>query len=192
MRTYASLAVSLLLLWAGQVTGVCGNNSDLFFIRRAFICELGIPPSISEIEWFMTYQTNTLVSGIEHVLNIKYGKETSIDKIILFNFYTDPNNKTIVLTLTQEQRDLILRYQTGNLNSTVENAKKTLLECALASVENSEDPIDYLFVSLCGRYSNTQEYDVYNKIFKNGKGSDFDNLLLVLNTMLQSKCFINY
>lgn len=192
MRTYASLAVSLLLLWASHSTGVCGNNSDLFFIRRAFICELGIPPSVAEIEWFMTYQTNTLVSGINHVLNLKYGKEPSIHKTFLFNFYKDQINKNLTLSLTQQQQELILKYQIGNLNSSVENAKKLLVQCALASVENSEDPIDYLFVSLCGRYSSTQEYDIYNKLFKTGKGSDLDNLICVLDAIMISKCFINY
>lgn len=193
MRIYASLAVALLVMLMSQETGLCGNNSDLFFVRRAFICELGVPPSLSEIEWIMTYQTNTLISGIQYVLDRKYGKEESSYKKFLFNFYANSFNKNIGLTLTSHQQELILKYQTGNLNSNTELAKNTLVDCAIACVENSEDPIDYLFISLCGRYTNTKEYDIYNKIFKNGqKNSESQNLLLVLNAILTSKTFLDY
>lgn len=192
MRTSASLVISLLLLWLGLGTGLCGNNSDLLPIRRAFICELGIPPSVAEIEWLLTYQTNTLESGIQYVLNSKYGTEESKHKTFLFNFYANPDNKKYQLFLTQSQQHTIVKYQTGNLNSSLETAKTILAQCALLSAENSEDPIDYLFVSLCGRYTNTQEYDFFNKILKNGKGSELDNMNLVLNAIVDSKYFINY
>lgn len=191
MRTYASLVVCL-LMWVFQETSLGGNNSDLFFVRRAFICELGIPPSISELEWLLTYQTNALTSGVQHVLDIKYGKESSAYKTSLFNFYINSNNKEPVMMLNEHQQDLILKYQTGKLDCSKEDAKKLLAECALSCIENSEDPIDYLFASLCGRYTNTQEYGMYNKIFLNNLGSDLDKLISVINAILDSSYFITY
>jgi hypothetical protein len=140
----------------------------------------------------MTYQTNTLTSGIQHVLDVKYGKDPSLYKTFLFNFYTNTNNRSIVLVLTKEQRDIIVKYQSGNLNFTTQDAKSVLVKSAIACLENSEDPIDYLFLCLCGRYTNTQEYDICNKLFKNATGTDYENLMLVLECILASKYFTNY
>jgi hypothetical protein len=188
MRKCASLLVSVLILLTS--IGLCNNNSDLMYIRRAYLTELGIPPSIAEIEWLMEYNFNTMKeSGIEYILDRKYGKDYSAHKEQLKQFYLHHQTSNILST---SQQDLILKYQAGGLNLSLEQAKTTLVKYSLIAAENQEDPIDYLFLCLCGRYTNTQESNYYNKIYKNQSGTEFENMYSVLQIILSSNTFLMY
>lgn len=188
MRKCTSLLVSVLILLTS--IGLCNNNADLMYIRRAYIMELGLPPSVAEIEWLMEYKSKTVKeSGIEYILDRKYGNQYSVHKEQMKLFYLHERTANV---LTVPQQELILRYQAGGLNLSLEQAKTTLVKYALISAENQEDPIDYLFLSLCGRYTNTQESNFYNKIYKNQGGTEFENMYSVLQIILSSNTFLMY
>lgn len=171
--------------------GLCNfNNTELVYVRRAYINELGIPPSISEIEWLMEFKSkNVRETGIDYVLDYKYGKESFEYKTKLRNFYLTDLSKN---ELTVSQQHIIVKYQAGDLNLTIEQAKNKLVACALMAAENQEDPIDYLFLCLCGRYTNTPESNFYNKAFKHKDGTDKENTYLILQLILNSNNFLLY
>lgn len=188
MRNPASLLV-LIILMLGS-TGLCNNNADLVYVRRAYLNELGIPPSVSEIEWLLEYKSNNVKeTGIDYVLDYKYGKYFTIPKSNLRKFYLENQHK---VPLTSFQQETILKYQAGNYSLTVEQAKDLLVKCALSVAENQEDPIDYLFLCLCGRYTNTEESNLYNKIWKAPDKAEDKNMKDVLNLILKSNNFLLY
>lgn len=188
MRKCASLLILALILLGG--IGRCNNNADLVYVRKAYITELGIPPSVSEIEWLMEFKSKTIKeSGIDFVIERKYKQKSPKFKFYIKEFYL---NSKIDSKLTNEQQETIIKYQAGNLYNNIKWAKNTLVECALRVAENQEDPIDYLFLCLCGRYTNTEESNFFNKIFKKESGTDHENLHCVLEFILLTDTFLKY
>jgi hypothetical protein len=190
MRKYTSLAVLVLILIL-EVSSLCNsNNAELGYIRKAYISELGIPPSLSEIEWLMEYKSkNVKESGIDYILDRKYGKEQIEIKNRLKHFYLNNQSKN---ELTISQQEKIIKYQAGNLNLTLEQAKTILVSYALIAAENHEDPVDYLFLCLCGRYTNVQEANLYGKVLRTRNKTNFENMYLVLELILNNSAFLLY
>lgn len=191
MRKHASLLVLLFLMVVS--IGLCNNNADLIFFRRAYLIELGMPPSVAEIEWLLTYEKAPYATGIEHILNKKYGLEESSVKKTKQAFYISSAQECAQGTpLTQSQQHYVLRYQAGNLDATIEEAKNTLISCAISMAEIKEEPIDYLALCLWGKFTNTTEFNHLNKIYNATTGGDFDKLYAVLTVMLLSNNFLYY
>jgi hypothetical protein len=191
MRKCASLMALLFLIIVN--IGLGNNNADLIFFRRAYLTELGMPPSVAEIEWLLTYETTPYTTGIDYILTKKYGAEESNVKKTKRAFYLSSAQECIQGTsLTQSQQHYILRYQAGNLNATIEEAKRTLISCAITMGEIKEEPIDYLAICLWGKFTNTAEFNHLNKIYNTTVGSEFDKLYAVLTIMLLSNNFLYY
>lgn len=191
MRKHASLLVLAILMLV--VTGLCSNNADLVYLRRIYLTELGVPPSVAEVEWLMTYERNPCNAGIDYILNKKYGKEETQFKKDKRRLYLCPDQKLLEPTLlTSAQKDFIVKYQAGNILLGIQEAKLLLLKCALKTLESQEEPIDYLSVCLFGKYTNTNDYNFYNKIFNETKGDELKKLHAVLDSMLASNSFLYY
>lgn len=191
MRKHASLLVLLFLMMVN--IGLGNNNTDLIFLRRAYLTELGMPPSIAEIEWLLTYEKTPHATGIDYILNKKYGLEESDFKKAKRAFYLSSAQECYKGTpLTQSLQHYILRYQAGNLNATIEESKNALIGYAISMGEIKEEPIDYLALCLWGKFTNTAEFNHLNKIYNATTGSDFNKLYAVLTVMLLSNNFLYY
>lgn len=191
MRKHASLLVLIFLMLVSPSLG--NNNADLIYLRRAYITELNMPPSVAEIEWLLTYERDPRIAGIEHILNKKYGLKENKNKKVKRALYLSPGQEYAKMTpLTEAQQHYILKYQAGNLNATIEEAKKALIGYAISVGESKEEPIDYLAVCLWGKYTNTAEFNHLNKIFNVTIGNDFDKLYAVLTDMISSNNFLYY
>ena len=109
---------------------------------------------------------------------------------ILKNYYLSDaykNKEDIKLSL-DEISNLII-YQSGNSNFTLNQSKEFLVGCALVAKENNEDPIDYLYLCLCGRPTKTEELNRLLIIYKT-KESEKDSLMAVLEEIMKDKSFL--
>lgn len=191
MRNRTSLLVLALLMLV--TTGLCNNNTDLVYLRKVYLIELGVPPSVAEIEWLLTYERNPRVAGIDYILSKKYGNEETAIKKSKRSLYLCPNQLITEPTpLSRNQLEFIIKYQSGNISLDIEEAKFLLIKCALSTIAAQEEPIDYLSVCLFGKYTNTIEFNFYNKIFNQTKGDDDQKLYAVLTVMMASNSFLYY
>jgi len=136
-------------------------------IRRAYLDVLNVPPSVKELEWYQVYNTNGYEVAVDTILSrppnflIPSLKNTIRDFLLSLKYRT---KEPVLLTL--EQRDFIVKYQSGG-RTNIEDADKQLILNAIASNEPGVmEPMDYLAECLLGRDTTAVEATHLNKILK--------------------------
>lgn len=185
---------SLILMWVSLGGGVKVAGSEIFqdlrSIRKLYLDVIGVPPTPSEVEWLCVYETNSYESAVNHVLNKKYGNEFTLEKEKKKKELLEISYRKYRYVLLPEwQTDLIIKYQAGCIFLSLQEAKDVLIQNSLFMGEGGQDPIDYLFMCLCGRPTNANEMNCFYKIFKNAK-DDKEGLSKVLESILLCHSFM--
>lgn len=183
--------VSYLLCCLPLSFGEEGNNKvkESQLIRRVYLDVLNVPPSIKELEWYEVYNTNGYVLAVEYVLNNKSNVLIPSFKKILKEFLLSQEYKLKEFTpLSLEQRDIIIKYQSGIWTSEEEANKKLVLDAIISNEPGVMDPIDYLAECLMGRDTSAEEATLLNKILKRYP-SEEEGYLMVLEELKTFKDF---
>ena len=129
-------------------------------IRRAYIDMLGVPPTITEIEWYVVYNPNNSYElAVEHVIN----RTTKLDPILCKTLLNSSLYiELLPRALTLVESKILLVYNAGldikNLSDEqVKLAKHKLVEFAQQETSNVGDGIDYLCNVLMSRSTNVNE-----------------------------------
>ena len=179
---FVLVAVILLL----PTLSIAHSPKEGQLIRRIFLIELGIPPTVEELDWYLTYNEEPYIQAVAWVLDQNCGlknKENLKLKYLSSEFKTNYTEK-----LSIEYRNYILKYQAGCLLTDTEYAKKKLIEIAkIIQNDNVTDVIDYMSEALTGRLTNLEEINTYLKIYKKYPASEDTGYLEILNLILESK-----
>lgn len=169
------------------------SNEPFYFIkegqliRRAYLDVWGVPPSLHELNWYLTYNQNSYETAVNDLLK----KDSSSPRVkdLAKNFLLSIEYKTRPLKpLTMEEMSFIVRYQGGDLSSSLLEADKRLVRNSILNKENGIDPIDYLAELLMARSTSASEETFLTKIIKKYP-SDEEGYLAALQVMKTFKDF---
>lgn len=139
-----------------------GDDSRL--IRRLYLDTVGMPPTIEEIEWYISYNTT---KGYELAVNwvlTKYGEE-KLRSYFLSNEYKQATQTEI----PQEVLDNIIKYQVGKLYLTNQQADDELIKIGLNAYTDPLDIIDYFAMCMMSRVTHIDEANELLKIYRSFK-----------------------
>jgi hypothetical protein len=178
MRPFLIKLVSVLLIsLCLNVLAIEEKNAkeEARLIRKLFLDIKRVPPTPNELDWYLTYNPkpyNTAVDWIIGNTNTQLTKE----------FLLSENYKKAPLEyLSQPMLDYIIKYQSGSINTTIDQANKQLVKVSIAGGEdNVTDTIDYMSVCLTARSTDVKEINELTKIFKS-RSSEEEGYLAVLD-----------
>jgi len=156
-------------------------------IRRAYLDVWGVPPTIQELNWYITYNRNSYETAILDLISKEYSSARI--KELAKNFLLSNEYKTqLQKSLTPEEMAVIIRYQGGDLTSSLLDADKRLVTNSILNKENGCDPIDYLAELLMARSTSAVEETFLSKIIKKYP-SDEEGYFAALQVMKTFKDF---
>jgi len=166
MKKVFVIAVLFFLL---QIPISCNEPPSLLkegqLIRRAYLDVWGVPPTIEELNWYLTYNRNSYETAVLDLISKEYSSARI--KELAKNFLLSNEYKTqLQKSLTMEEMSVIIRYQGGDLTSTLKDADKRLVANSILNKENGYDPVDYLAGLLMARSTSAGEETFLSKIIK--------------------------
>lgn len=127
-------------------------------IRRVYLEFLHIPPSITELEWYTVYCSKEGYKLAVHDVIARTSLSKSVKDVIISYLLSKEYKESTPTLMSVWQRDVIIRYQSGDINNTVAQAEQTLITCALAlGDQDILDSIDFLCDSLLSRSTTITE-----------------------------------
>lgn len=158
------------------------TTEEARLIRRAFLDIKRVPPTPEELTWYLCYNSNPYQTAIDWLL--------SSDSTLKPYFLSTKYKLSKPTKLDSNMLELIIKYQAGNLNTTIEQADKMLVKISIACGEdNITDTIDYLSFCLIARVTNTSEINLLQKLFRTYTKEE-DGYLAVLQELKQHKEFL--
>ena len=141
------------------------NLKEGQIIRRAFLDVKGVPPTPTELAWYLTYNREGYEKAISYLLseNINPKLKELLKTFLLSPEYKNKNQSV----LTKEEQIFIIQYQIGNLFASPEEADKKLISISISSKENGYEPLDYMAELLMARSTSASEETLLGKIIKN-------------------------
>lgn len=160
-----------------------GDDSRL--IRRAFLDILGAPPTIEEIEWYTTYNTNDGYKlAVDWLL-------TRVNHIELQEKFLSAEYKTAEQTpLPDKLLSKIIRYQAGAPFVSDDQAIIQLAKLGIKTEQTPTDTIDMFALCLMARVTHVEEINLLMKVFKSYK-NELDGYCEVIRLMKDFKDFKN-
>ena len=187
MRKTVFLVLALMVL---SVCGMFGNDNSAGLIRRAYIDTLGVPPTVTEMDWLFVYNkgksyevaVNYLISNPR----FKWNMPKNLAKILLLS---NDYRSLPKFPMLPEQVIKNLFYLVGidNLAYTEENIKTAcykLINIAMVCSDGDTETIDYLAVSMMGRTTNLDEINHLSKIIRNSNKSEKETWYDVLQEIM--------
>lgn len=174
----------LCLLAVCIFTQTAGSRDPLDFkketrlIRKLYLDTLKVPPSLSEMEWYMVYNHHPYETAVEEVLERRtsYGLPNIKDK----KFYlSDEYMKREPELLNSWQRDMIIKYQSGDSRLSVDEASLKIIKTATVLAERDLlEGFDYLAECLMNRTLSVKESNSLLQIYKekDGFGAVFNEI----------------
>ena len=139
-----------------------GDDSRL--IRRLYLDSIGMPPTIEEIEWYISYNTT---KGYELAVNwvlTKHGDEK------LKSYYLSESYKQMTPTaIPQETLDNIIKYQVGKLYLTNQQADNEIIRLGTDQYTDPLDVIDYFAMCMMSRVTHLDEANLLLRVFRSFK-----------------------
>lgn len=178
MRPFFCKLVSCILLVSFFNYELAGDNSTMEarMIRRVFLDVKKVPPSPAELEWYLIYNTKSYEKAVDWIVN-STNNYTLLKTYLLSDKYKQKES----IKMDQLMLDNIIKYQSGNLNNSLDEASTILVRNAISCGEdNTVDTIDYISTCLMARPTRTQEINELLQIFR-GYPNDKDGYLAVLD-----------
>jgi len=127
-------------------------------IRRVYLEFLHIPPSITELEWYTVYCGNEGYKLAVYDVIARTSLNTSVKDVIITHLMSKEYKESASTLMSVWQREVIIRYQSGDVKSTVTQAEQILITCALAIKDQDIlDSIDFLCDNLIARSTTIAE-----------------------------------
>jgi hypothetical protein len=187
--------ILILILFFGLTSsGKCIELKDYQLIRRAFLEILNVPPTPSELEWYIVYNEDSYKTAVEWIVNqTKIKKTIYIDDFSLKDYLNSDYFKTKEFSILDDKvLNFIVCYQTGNSLNNINSANLDMIELAIKFGEGDVlGTIDYMSLCLISRVTNVNEANKYLKIFKQYP-SEQEGYQAVLNAIKITEDFILY
>jgi hypothetical protein len=182
-----------IVIFCTQIASSINAGVESKYIRNLYLIELGVPPTPQELEWILVYEQNSIKSAVDYILDFKYGKENFAYKNELRYLYqSEKKQESEKFLVPKEVKANIIKYQAGNLNYSLIESKDILIKNAITTDYSSQDGIDYLFICLCGRPTNTFEANMLEKIHKKFNLNDYDKFSLIFDMITEMDAFIYF
>lgn len=150
-------------------------------IRRVYLEFLHIPPSITELEWYIVYCGTEGYKLAVHDVIARTSLNKSVKDVIINHLLSKEYKESASTLMSVWQRDVIIRYQSGDVKKTVTQAEQTLITCALAIKDQDIlDSIDFLCDNLISRSTTTAEANSLLAVYR-----QFSNEVQGLYAVLQ-------
>ena len=154
----------LLTVTAYLIMCYTGWGDDSRLIRRLYLDSVGMPPTIEEIEWYISYNTT---KGYELAVDwviTRHGEEK------LRSYYLSKEYRQSTPTaISQETLDNIIKYQVGKLYLTNQQAEDELIKIGLDLYTDPLDIIDYFAMCMMSRVTHLNEANELLKLYKSFK-----------------------
>lgn len=174
-------------------------KDESFLIRRAYIDTIGVVPTIEEIEWYCTYNTNKSYEVAVHYLinhpKCKINTPRRLLKLLLLS--SDYKNRD-KMPMIREQiiKNLFYVVGMGDVSDYSDNIYKTacykLIDSALNYGDDPADAIDYMANCLMSRSTHLKEINDLIKIYKDSNKPERDALFDVLSVLLTFEDVVMY
>lgn len=177
MRPFLIKLVSVLTMFLSLNLTFSAESSikESRMIRRLFLDIKQVPPTPEELNWYLCYNHEPYQAAVDWIV-----AQTGASKEHLMS---NEYKQTFPNKLDQSVLDLIIRYQSGNIKLSVEEADKLLVKISIAGGEdNTTDVIDYMASCLMARSTNVKETNELIKIYKQYPKEE-DGYLAVLQQM---------
>lgn len=152
----------ILLAVAVYILTYCtGWSDDSRLIRRLYLDTVKMPPTIEEIEWYISYnKTKGYEMAVDWVLT-KYGEEK------LKSYYLSDDYKQSLPSLIEpETLNNIIKYQVGKLYLTDKQAEEELIRLGQEQYSDPLDVIDYFAMCMMARPTRLMEANELLKVYR--------------------------
>jgi len=186
MRAFLFLVVS----WMLVTTTYC-QPPTATLIRRAYLDVLHRPPTVAEMEWYLSFNTsNSYEVAVEYIAKTSVHLDATCVKILLnSNAYKDTLPRALT---TVELKDTLL-YSVGlntrdHSDAAIHTAKLKLIAWAQAESSDPLDIIDVMCNVLMSRSTNIVEANHWLKMYRFAESTQGENKawLLLLDQLMQS------
>lgn len=158
-RSVNSLFICILASLLLSVSAAEESLKEGQLIRRVYLDLLGIPPTPKELNWYLTYNKP---DPLKRAVNDIVQNNESLKEFLLSEDY----KKKPLIPLSSLTLDLIVKYQSGMLKNSLEEADRKLVDISLKVVEDDLNPLDFMAECLIGRVTTAQEETELLKIIK--------------------------
>jgi len=155
-------------------------------IRRVYLDLLGIPPTSSELNWYLTYNRNGYEVAVKTIRS-KYLPLFLSDEDVE-RFLSNSYKQSPQVLMPQNILDGIIRYQSGSFKNSPEEADKKFVTISLKAIEDDINPLDFMAENLMGRITTAQEENELQKIIKKYP-SEYEGYLEALKKIKTYKDF---
>jgi len=194
MRKTFFLVLALMVL---TVSGMFGNGNSASLIRRAYIDTLGVPPTVTEMDWLLVYNKNKSYEVAVNYLianpKFKWNMPKNLAKLLLLS--NDYRSLPKVPMLPEQViKNLFYLVAMDNVPYIEENIKTAcykLINIAMVCSDGETETIDYLAVSMMGRATNLNENNHLSKIIRNSNKSEKETWYDVLQEIMTFPDTIN-
>ncbi len=186
MRPFLIKLVSVILLVATFSVTILAQKSteEARLIRKAFLDIKRVPPTPDELNWYLCYNSNPYETAVNWLVSDT--KNLNLKEYLLSEEY----KLSSPYQLDKETQNAIIKYQCGNLNLSIKEAEKLLVQISTSCGEGSViDSIDHMSACLMSRPTTTKEINSLLKIFKE-QATEEAGYLAVLNVLKSYKDFI--
>lgn len=170
MRRTFILGVICILM----VVSLLAKADESYIIRRAYIDVLGIVPTVDEIEWYCTYNSNNSYKvAVEWIVNHpNYRWDETIGDARSY-LHSDLYKTLKKMPIPKKRMNDILVYVAGDAHeATEENVNKSInkiIKQAIQATDNDLDAIDYITNRLMSRVTNKDEANYLNTFLREKK-----------------------
>lgn len=186
MRPFFQKLVSVIAIIVGLSVTILAQKStqESRLIRKAFLDIKRVPPTPGELTWYLSYNVHPYEAAINWLT-----AQTKTNKLKEY-FLSEEYKQAKPVKLDKQTQDLIIKYQSGDINVSSSEADKKLIKLAIiCGEENVTDTIDFMSICLIARSTNVQEINSLLKIFKEHPKEE-NGYLAVLQELKQHKEFI--
>jgi len=157
-----------------MLVSLLAKADDSYIIRRAYIDVLGIVPTVDEIEWYCTYNSNNSYKvAVEWIINHpNYRWDETIGDARSY-LHSDLYKTLKKMPILKKRLNEIIVYIAGDIHElTEENVNKSIekiIKHAINSTDNDLDAVDYISIRLMSRVTNKDEANYLMSFLKEKK-----------------------
>lgn len=181
------VTISALLLLAFSDIFPKDRKDDSYIIRKAYIDTLGVFPTLEEIDWYCTYNSNGYQAAVDYLTSKTNKDPDKLKAWLLSEEYLQEEKAQ----LSRQELERAICYFAGekysNSIADIKKAKLIFLRYAKQSAINDLDTIDYMACQLMSRATRLDEANrLLNCLRTNSeKFSEEETWLIVLDELLK-------